>query len=114
MRKCIRKMLLVMAAAVLLAGIVPDAASAHSGRHGLCRQMAVRYASRYQKDSDCTDTPCYQEDDYCTEAPCYQENDCSADTPCYQEDDCGGSRHTEHHSGRRSGHHSGRGHSYHH
>lgn len=108
MKNCFKKFLMLSAAAVLLAGTVPDVAYAHSNHHKSRKTTAACYAACYQdgicmQNGNCEVNGVCLNGGYCAEIPCYQDGSV-----------CSGSHYTEHHTGTWSGHHSKRGHGSHH
>lgn len=108
MKNCFKKILMLSAAAVLLAGSVSDVAYAHSNHHSSRKTTAACYAACYQdgcctQNGSCDVNGVCQNGGYCTVTPCYQDSTV-----------CNGSHYTEHHTDSWSGHHSERGHRSHH
>ena len=111
MRKCIKKMLMLMAAVVLLAGSASNVAYAHSGHHSQQRKVSVCYESCPQEHVCTPEGDC----DICDVCGACVYGDHCGETTCYQNNTvCSGSHYTNHHISSRSGHHSERGHRFHH
>ena len=108
MKNRFKKILMLSAAAVLLAGSVSDVAYAHSNHHSSKKTAAVCYAACYQ-DGGCTQNGTCDVNGICQSGGyCIRTSYCQDSTVCNE------SHYTEHHTGGWSGHHSERGHSFHH
>lgn len=108
MKNRFKKILMLSAAAVLLAGSVSNVAYAHSNHHSLRKTTAACYAACYQdggctQNGSCDVNGVCQNGGYCTVTPCYQDSNI-----------CNELHYTEHHTGSWSGHHSERGRRSHH
>ncbi len=143
MKKYIGKMLMLMVAAVLLAGTAADVAYAHPGCHSRHGKAFVRDVSCYLNGSSTSDGNCAvsgvcqngssTSDGSCAVSGVCQNGSSTPDGSCAVSGVCqngsstsdgscaevpcyqsSDSHHTRHHNGGRSGHHSERGHRFHH
>ncbi len=86
MKKCIGKMLMLMVAAVLLAGTASDVAYAHYGCHSRHRKAAMCYVFCYQDGSCAVNSVCQNgsstTDGSCAVNSVCQNGNCTSDGSC--------------------------------